>query len=264
MSATGLWPKIKNKYRNLRSASQCRRPFLMQNNQPVISFTFDDVPKSSCVVGAEILESYGLTATYYVSMCLMDRNYEIGPAFTKNNLDIVVAAGHEIGCHTYDHLDAWNTDPNLFDKSIIKNQTKFSEMYPGRSLRTFSYPINMPSPKIKRRAGDHYVCCRAGGQTYNVGRVDLNLLKAFFVDQRNRGDCDSIFQIIIKNHDNYGWLIFCTHDIAESPSPYGCSPELFEEIVRLSSRSGARIMPVYEACIWLGITRQSGDESSRS
>ena len=41
-----------------------------------------------------------------------------------------------------------------------------------------------------------------------------------------------------------------THDVDDNPSPYGCTPGFFEEIVRYAVNSGAVILPVnktYEA-----------------
>jgi peptidoglycan/xylan/chitin deacetylase (PgdA/CDA1 family) len=231
----------------------------MNNTQSLISFAFDDVPKSSCVIGGEILKKYGLSATYYLSMRLMDGVYSIGTAFSRNDLDNIIAAGHEIGCHTYGHLDAWNTNPDVFEASIQENQSKLNEIYPGKAFMTFSYPINTPHPKIKQKAGESFICCRGGGQTYNSNIIDLNLLRGYFIDKRNRDNRDSIIKIIDENCDKKGWLIVCTHDVDEKPSPYGCTPQLYEDLVGYSYRSGARILPVYNVSVLLGIVKQHGE-----
>src|SRR5258708_35453756 len=39
----------------------------LRNGQPLVTFTFDDVPASACHVGALIIERYGARGTYYVS-----------------------------------------------------------------------------------------------------------------------------------------------------------------------------------------------------
>src|SRR5437773_2236461 len=43
------------------------------------------------------------------------------------------------------------------------------------------------------------------------------------------------------------WLIFATHDICENPSPFGCTAEFFENIVKCAIDSGARTLPVFQA-----------------
>lgn len=253
MDLLNIGLRCMNRYRSIRSSFSNKQSYQMKNPRPIISFTFDDVPKSSCELGGEILKAHGLRGTYFISMSLMGKSYSIGEAFSRSDLDNLIADGHEIGCHTYGHLDAWKTDPGSLKKSIWENQEKFNEIYPGRSFNTFAYPINAPHPRNKNIAGKHFVCCRGGGQDYNSGMIDLNLLKAYFVDKRNRDDRDGILLTVRKNLDNNGWLIIGTHDIDESPSPYGCTPKLFEDLVLFSLRSGARIVPVNDACSLIGL-----------
>jgi len=221
----------------------------MTNTKPLISFTFDDVPKSSCTLGREILEGFGLRATYYLSLALMDSVYSIGPAFSRIDLDRIIAGGHEIGSHTFGHLDAWSTSADVFKASLHENQRMLDKISPGRVFETFSYPLNTPHPRIKKIAGDLYLCCRGGGQTYNLKTVDLSLLKSYFIDGRNRDDLNGLKKIIDESCEKRGWLIFSTHDIDEHPSPYGCAPKVFEDLARHADRSGSSILTVRESVL---------------
>ena len=56
-------------------------------------------------------------------------------------------------------------------------------------------------------------------------------------------------QLIDRNAEEKGWLIFYTHDVCESPSRYGCTPEDFREVVSYAVSSGARVMPVRDAVL---------------
>ena len=85
-----------------------------------------------------------------------------------------------------------------------------------------------------------------GGQTFNSGVTDLNYLCAFFLEQ-SRDTPEAVKDVINQSTRASGWLIFATHDIREDPSPYGCTPEFFEEVVQWSLDSGARILPVAAA-----------------
>jgi len=49
-----------------------------------------------------------------------------------------------------------------------------------------------------------------------------------------------------------GWLIFFTHDIAEAPTPFGCTPETFEHLVAHARKKDCRIVTVREATAVLG------------
>jgi hypothetical protein len=53
--------------------------------------------------------------------------------------------------------------------------------------------------------------------------------------------------MIDLNRQSRGWLIFATHDVDPRPTPYGCTPEFFSEVVEYAVRSGARVLPVIEA-----------------
>jgi peptidoglycan/xylan/chitin deacetylase (PgdA/CDA1 family) len=69
----------------------------------VVSFTFDDFPKSALDVGGEILERYGARGTYYASLKLAWSYNILGQIFDDDDIRAAHRAGHEIACHTYTH-----------------------------------------------------------------------------------------------------------------------------------------------------------------
>jgi hypothetical protein len=215
----------------------------MHNTVPYISFTFDDFPRSALYTGGNILKRYGLRATYYASFGLMGKEAPTGMIFVPDDIKELLAQGHELGCHTFAHCHAWETSPRVFEDSIIKNKRALDELVPGAAFRSFSYPIVGPQPATKRRAGRYFACCRGGGQTFNSGRTDLNLLKAYFLEKSIDNPC-SVKEVIDKSCQAHGWLIFATHDIDEIPTRYGCTPSFFQDIVKYSLSSGARVLPV--------------------
>src|SRR5690348_9447279 len=73
----------------------------------IVSFTFDDAPASAFRVGSEIVLSHGARATFFVSLGLLGTDTEIGRIACTSDLERAIAQGHELGCHTYDHLDGW-------------------------------------------------------------------------------------------------------------------------------------------------------------
>jgi peptidoglycan/xylan/chitin deacetylase (PgdA/CDA1 family) len=220
-----------------------RRPFAIKVRVPLISFTFDDFPRSALHTGGAILNSFGLAGTYYASLGLMGKQATSGTMFLPEDLPALLKQGHELGCHTFGHCHSWNTKPDLFEKSIIENQLAIEEHIPGVSFRTFSYPISPPRPYTKRRAARHFVCCRGGGQTFNAGITDLNYLAAYFLE-KGRDNAEIVETLINQNKGALGWLILVTHDVCKDPTPFGCTPDYFEYVVKYSVNSGARILPV--------------------
>jgi peptidoglycan/xylan/chitin deacetylase (PgdA/CDA1 family) len=213
---------------------------------PVISFTFDDFPRSALLNAGAILRERGLAGTYYASFGLMGKKSPAGEIFTREDLDELIRQEHELACHTYDHYDSWDTAPLEFEASILRNQRSISEELPGIKFRCLSYPISWPRPETKRTVARYYECARGGGQTFNVGTADLNYLKAFFIEQ-SRDNFAAIKQTIDDNVRARGWLIFATHDVCDHPTRFGCLPSFFEEVVRYSINSGAIVLPVSRA-----------------
>jgi peptidoglycan/xylan/chitin deacetylase (PgdA/CDA1 family) len=247
---TNVRVRLQNRYRRGMSSLVAGRYTHIDPGGSIISFTFDDFPKSALHAGGSILERYDLAGTYYASFGLMDRDSAVGRIFSAGDLNRVLAR-HELGCHTFAHCHAWETPPRVFEQSILENREALQRLVPGAVFETLSYPISCPRPGIKRIAGERFLCCRGGGQTFNAGKTDLNNLRAFFLE-KVRGNPALVKDLIDRNCRATGWLILATHDICDAPSPFGCSPEFFEDIVRYAVRSGARVLPVIKAWKTIG------------
>jgi len=235
--------------RYVRTAARVlfKRPLAIRTNVPLISFTFDDFPRSALLTGGKILEEFGVRGTYYASFGLMGNLAPTGAIFLPEDAHAAIGQGHELGCHTFGHCDAAKTQTSAFEASIIQNRKFLNGLLDGVSFRTLSYPISQPRARTKEMVARHFVCCRGGGQTFNTEVADLNCLSAFFLE-KSRDNPDAVAKVIEQNAEECGWLIFATHDVSNQPTPYGCSPEFFKTIVRKAVESGARILPVIEAC----------------
>lgn len=237
----GRWrDRVAGRFQRTMSSMCFRRTVQLNLSGPCISFTFDDFPRSALLTGGEILERFGVRATYYAALGLMGQKTPTGEMFIDEDVERLLRSGHEIGCHTFDHSHSWNTDTRRFEESIRANEQRLSDLAPGARFRSFSYPISGPRPLSKLAAGRRFESCRGGGQTYNSGRADMRLLKAFFME-KSRENPRVAKDLIDQNCDVGGWLIFATHDVAESPTNFGCTPAYFEDIVRYAVGSGARI-----------------------
>jgi peptidoglycan/xylan/chitin deacetylase (PgdA/CDA1 family) len=250
MIISDLWRRLQKRAQLSLSRALYKRPLNIGSKGPFISFSFDDFPRSAFLSGGAILKDNGVRGTYYASLGLMGRKTDVGQVFVSDDLKELVAQGHELGCHTFDHLHPWKTRPDVFEDSVSQNKRALKELIAEVELRTFSYPFQYPRPQTKRRIGRHFACCRRGGQRFNAGMADSNLLFGYFLE-KSRESFESVRDIIDRNRHAGGWLIFATHDISDSPTPYGCRPAFFEKIVRYSVASGAKILPVCK--VWDGI-----------
>jgi len=219
---------------------------VIRTQLPLISFTFDDFPRSALLAGGAILNRYGLAGTYYVSLGILGKDSPSERMCVLDDLTALLEQGHELGCHTFSHCHSWDTGKVAFEDSIIQNRAALGELIPGAEFKSLSYPISEPRPVTKRQCSKYFLCCRGGGQTLNVGTADLNQLSAYFLEQ-SRDNIQAVKNLIDLNREVRGWIIFATHDVSENPSPFGCTPEFFEDVVQYAVGSGARILPVVRA-----------------
>jgi peptidoglycan/xylan/chitin deacetylase (PgdA/CDA1 family) len=240
------WQRAMRYYRRNVARHIFQRRALVRPSQPLISFTFDDFPRTALLQGGALLERYGLRGTFYVALGLLGGNSPSGPICVADDLPELVQRGHELACHTYAHCHSWDTSSAVFEASIVQNREALRSLLPAAEFRSFAYPISEPQPLSKRAAARHFLSCRAGGQSFNAGSSDLNQLAGFFLE-KCQGRMEPIEDVIGRNRAERGWLIFATHDISAEPSPYGCTPGFFEQVVRSALESGARIVPVCDA-----------------
>jgi peptidoglycan/xylan/chitin deacetylase (PgdA/CDA1 family) len=252
MKSRSVSNRLKGAYARRMAKWLARRPFTMPRIAPIISFTFDDFPRSALEAGGGILEESGALGTYFVSLGLQGQSGPTGEIFHQEDLAHLLARGHELGCHTFHHRPAWETTPSVYVASVTDNARAFTAIDHARALETHSYPISYPRPGTKRRLAPRFRGCRGGGQTFNHGTVDLNYLSSFFLEQ-SRDDFGAVERIIWANADAGGWLIFSTHDIALNPTRFGCTPAFFEQVVQTSAKSGARILTVTAALDAIGV-----------
>lgn len=241
-----IWEPLARYTRRNSGRMLFRKLQTVRLQQPLISFTFDDFPRSALLSGGQILKSFGAEGTYYLSIGLLGKASSSGQICILDDLQKALDEGHELGCHTFSHCDSWYTEPERFDREIIRNRLALQDLVPGAQFESFAFPLSSPRPTTKRAASRHFLCCRGGGQTLNAGSADLNQLSAYFLEKAG-GDIEPVKALINRNTEKKGWLIFATHDVAPNASQYGCIPEFFADVVRYASESGAKILPVVKA-----------------
>jgi hypothetical protein len=70
-----------------------RRTAALGDLGPIVTFSFDDFPRSALTTGADIIEKCGGRATYYVSMGLMGQRNDLGEQFESADLQVLVERG---------------------------------------------------------------------------------------------------------------------------------------------------------------------------
>ena len=229
----------------------CTRPAKVAWPGGVVSFTFDDFPRSAWVEGGAILERHGARGTYYAALGLAGTEDHLGPMFGLDDLRAAQAQGHEIACHTFSHRDCRRASPEEMAAEIDANRTALAQALEGAAPANFAYPFGAVSQSAKGVLSRRFASCRGCGKGINNGIVDLadlfsnSLYGATFDGDRLRRQID-------RTRAVNGWTILYTHDVRDAPSPYGCTPAQFAEIVGYAAGKTA-VLPVRDVLARLGI-----------
>ncbi|HTQ34674.1 MAG TPA: polysaccharide deacetylase family protein [Stellaceae bacterium] len=220
-----------------------------------VSFTFDDFPRSAWTNGGAILEEYGCRGTYYAAMGLAGTANDLGPMFDLADLRAAHARGHEIACHTFSHRDCARVPPREIAAEIDDNAAALSAALGGAAVRNFAYPFGGVSQSAKQALSHRFVSCRGTGRGLIRGAADLADLPSTSLYSRDF-DRDHLCQLIDDAHADGAWLICYTHDVADAPSRFGCTPAQFRSLVAYAVEN-ASVLPVRDVLARLGLANET-------
>nr|WP_233123843.1 polysaccharide deacetylase family protein [Agrobacterium vaccinii] len=214
--------------------------------RPVVSFTFDDVPDTAHSAGARILEENGVRGTFYIAGGLLGKREPDRNLITASGCKHLAENGHEIGCHTFSHHAVNTMSGGKLQADLDRNGKLLDEFDPAREIRNFAFPYNRGSLSHRRTFASRYATARAGGDRINRGTVNRSYLWGMEIRQPE-SDALALTKEIDAVVANPGWLIFFTHDISNTPTPYGCQPETFATLVRYAVSQNCLVLPVRDA-----------------
>lgn len=219
------------------------RTVAMRNRRAIVSFTFDDFPRSAASIGARLLEHYRGRGTFYVTGSYCGRIVEDVPQFRAEDLVDLAGAGHELGCHTFSHPRVSTLSAAMLNREIDLNAAFLARHLPVIKFRTFAYPFGDVSFTATMRLQSRFAACRSSQPGLNVEMADLGRLQSVRLYDRLIGPedvSDLIRQAVTRN----AWLIFYTHDVSDTPSSFGCTPALFEHAVKSASSGNLEVLTV--------------------
>jgi peptidoglycan/xylan/chitin deacetylase (PgdA/CDA1 family) len=221
-------------------------PFRLRNATPMVSFTFDDVPKSAATVGAAVLEAHHAHGTFYVIGSQVGASSPLWDMVDGEDIVALHRRSHEIACHTFSHKRACDIDAGTLNAEVERNQHYLQSLDSSIRIENFAYPFGYGSFVRKRQLKSLFKSCRSIVPGVNSGSVDLQFLRAMPLIE-GRIDRDGIERAFDQAQTANGWLIFYTHDVADEPSPYGCSPDLLDEALQAASRRKIPVLNMAEA-----------------
>ena len=194
-----------------------------------------------------MLMARGKKGTYYGCMGLMGSSSEVGSLFTQDDVRELHSAGHELACHTINHTSGFSVSAKDFAESCEKNRRQATSLLDEGSLRNMSFPFGHVTLAAKRMVRASYDTCRSTEPGINVDPVDLSFLRANPI--YSRFDIQGLKHLIRDNARVNGWLVLYTHDVTESPSPYGCTAGYFHQVLDSALESGAEVVTIRDAFV---------------
>lgn len=222
------------------------------NRGPVVSFSFDDFPRTAYLDGGAILKRFGARGTYYAAPGLMNTETELGAQFIPEDVHRLIAEGHELACHTFSHLSGRAVPSSVYGNDVDRGRKAMAEVAGVSDSGNFAYPFGHVTLMTKKTLGPRMRSSRGIFPGLNGPEIDLNLLRgnSLYGDLRQLPKAKNL---ILENERNKSWLIFYTHDVRSKPSPYGCTAELLESAVSFALERGCRILTVKAALAELGV-----------
>jgi peptidoglycan/xylan/chitin deacetylase (PgdA/CDA1 family) len=217
--------------------------------RPMVSFAFDDVPISATEAGAAILEARGLRGSYYIAAALAGAEAATGRMACPEAVRRLAAAGHEIGCHTYTHLDCGQAAPADAVEDVARNAEALAAWGVPRPT-TFAYPFGDVAPATKRALAGRFGLLRALHAGVITRGADLN--QAPSVPVEGAGGETLGLAWLSRAAMRRGWVILTTHDVDDAPTPWGCTPATLARLADAALAAGFEAVTVAEGARRLG------------
>lgn len=226
-----------------------RRPLARAPGRPILSVSFDDAPATATLAGAQILEARGLRGTYYVSAGLSDTDLPMGLCAGADDYRRLIAAGHEIACHTYSHLDCGQASGEAAEAEAARNARALADLG-AYDLDSFAYPYGDVAAGPKGALAKRFSTLRGLHHGIIEQGTDLNQAPAVGVEGQ---DGEAVARGWLKKAaDRKAWMILYTHDVRPEPSDWGCTPQALEHLLDEALAAGFEVMTVREAAKAIG------------
>ena len=216
-----------------------------QLTRPVASLTFDDFPRSAWTAGGPLLPAYGARATYYAAARFCGTREDGLDYYDADDLRAIQAAGHEVGAHSFAHQAA----PGLSTADLRADADRADVALPpflrGRMSR-YAYPYGAVSPRTKVAMGARYASARGIRPGVNAGLIDLAQLRAFPLERRSSTP-EAVERTIRAAVAASAWVVFFTHAVSDSPTPYGSTPAMLRHVLERLAAAGVEMLPVRQA-----------------
>lgn len=250
MDAYSADRSLKGKLRRRLALLSQRRPVRMRLDRPMITFSFDDAPASAADAGARTLELRGIRGTWYFSAGLAGQDGPMGAYAVEADARRLAQAGHEIACHTFTHLDCGQANARAIVEDVDRN-ARALKAWGADPAESFAYPYGDVSVPAKRALGGRYRTLRTVQAGLVEDGADANQLPSVGIEGPE-GEAAAM-RWLDRAAERRAWLILYTHDVAQAPSPWGCTTEALGHLIDAAQARGFDVVTAAEGARRLGL-----------
>jgi peptidoglycan/xylan/chitin deacetylase (PgdA/CDA1 family) len=232
-----LYGKLRRRLARLVTTRPARLEALAH---PLLTISFDDAPVSAAREGAAILEAFGARGTYFISAGLSGQESHLGRYTEADDIQALARAGHEIACHTLTHLDCGRAKGSRITAELDRNRDALTRLGVP-APRTFAYPYGDVSPAAKGVLNDRFIASRALHHGLITTGTDMNQAPAIGIEGPD-GEQVARHWLDRAAATPDSWLVLYTHDVRETPSSWGCTPQVLERLVAAAVAKGFEIV----------------------
>lgn len=227
-----------------------RRPLPISPTRPMVSFAFDDAPLSAVQAGAQVLEGRRVRGSYFVSAGLAGTEAPMGICAKPADYRGLAAAGHEIACHTYSHLDCGKARAADAAADVTRNALAITA-WGIETPRTFAYPYGDVGFGPKEALAGRFTLLRALHPGVIEQGSDLNQAPAVGIEGPDGEATARRWMAEAKRRT--AWVILYTHDVRPDPSPWGCTAEALGRLVDEAISEDFDVVTVNDGARLLGL-----------
>lgn len=244
MIATAYQPRtdLISKLRRRSARYLSRETIRPQLSRGMVSLSFDDCPLSAFETALPMIEAKGWRVTIYAAMGLCGTTNHLGLHMSEQDMVDAHRRGHEIGDHTFSHLDALASGASAVQADIELNRDAFARLGLPRAS-TFAYPYGEVTPAMKRALASEFELLRGIHAPAN-DQIDLRLTASA---RLYSSEIDTTLKLIETAAKDRRWLILFGHDVRENPSKFGCTPAELAAVLDAIEQSDLDVLPVHNA-----------------
>lgn len=210
-------------------------------DQKGIAFTFDDRYVEEWYSARDLFKTYNIHATFFIA------HPEKLTETQVTMLHQLQDEGHEIACHSVNHIDA----PE-FLKAHSGDEYMKQEIFPaiekmkqyGFDVKTYAYPFGKNTPELDRELLKHFKVLRKA--TYNIENCEMDKIDRTFtkinkdrvvdamgIDYEYKISLSNLETAIKRANLKNEILVLHAHKIVDTGSGYAISKEYLEQVFKL-------------------------------